>query len=495
MPIIRQQPPKLLFLLLALSCGGGDSVTSPGGDDGPGNGGPPPPFAVVQTDPTDGATEVETGATLVARFNRAPDPASLAPGSFTVALGGVSLPARVIHEVGSADVTLVAPLLPSVELDYEATVGTEVRDPNGQALAEPHRWSFRTRGLQRVVIPTDGVDGEETSLALDNGGGVHASHVGGGAVTYSTCGAACTDASSWRSAVLGPGGRSTSIQLDATGRRHLAYYGANNELRYATCAALCESPASWTMVTVDPDIDGDLFVSLVLDGADNLHLAYYDGNSNGLLKYAVCSVGCAESANWATTVPDLPGDFGAASLAIDGAGRRHLVYYDDALRGLRYATCLSDCLGNGWQAGTVDPTDGAGVSTAIVVGRDDRLHVAYHADASDNLRYASCAGACGSAAAWQTTILDAVPDAGEFVAIALDRYERLYLTYWHSSGGVESLRFATCATDCADAASWQRTTMDGSGRVGRYSAVAVDPQGRIHATYYDGDRGDLKYVE
>ncbi|MGH7628041.1 MAG: Ig-like domain-containing protein, partial [Gemmatimonadales bacterium] len=304
MTATRVRPPELLLLLLMLSCGGGESVTEPvDDDDGPGNGGPPAPLLVVQTDPADGATEVETGATVLARFNRAPDPATLAPGSFTVALGGVSFPARIIHQSGSTDVTLVAPLLPGVELDYEAVVGTEVRDAGGQALAQPYRWSFRTRAVQQVTIPTAGDDGQHSSVALDDAGGVHASHVGGGNVTYSTCAAACTDASSWQSAVIDRGGRSSSIKVDGTGRRHLAYYGGNNELRYATCPAQCESPASWTMATVDPGIDGDFTVSLVLDGADALHVAYYDGNFNGLLKYAVCSAGCSESANWATTVP------------------------------------------------------------------------------------------------------------------------------------------------------------------------------------------------
>ncbi|MGH7629125.1 MAG: hypothetical protein ACREOF_06995, partial [Gemmatimonadales bacterium] len=232
----------------------------------------------------------------------------------------------------------------------------------------------------------------------------------------------------------------------------------------------------------------------VLDGADALHVAYYDGNFNGLLKYAVCSAGCSESANWATTVPDLPGIFGAASLAIDGTGRLHLVYHD-ALSGLRYASCLSDCIGNGWQAGTLDPTDDAGVSAAIAVGGDGRLHVAYHADATDDLRYASCGGGCLNPAEWETAIVHPVADAGEFVAIAVDDVDRLYVTYWLFRGGAENLLLATCATGCSDAASWQWTTMDGGGRVGRYNAVAVDPRGRLHVTYYDQDRRDLKYLE
>ncbi|MGH7627897.1 MAG: Ig-like domain-containing protein [Gemmatimonadales bacterium] len=390
---------------------------------------------------------------------------------------------------------MIAPLLPGVELDYEATVGTGVRDPAGQALAQPHRWNFRTRRSRAVVIPTEGDDGEQTSLALDEGGGVHASHVGGGNVVYSTCASRCTDAAGWQSAVIDRGGRSSSLRVDPTGQRHLAYYGGLDELRYAVCPALCDQPAGWTAITVDPAVAGGSRVSLVLDAGGGLHLAYYD-ETRRFRKYAACSADCTSPGSWWLNVPDETGDYGrASSLGIDAAGRLHLASHEASNGELRYSTCQSDCTGDGWQTTTIDATDDAGASTALAVGGDGRLHVVYHADDTDDLRYATCAGACGSAATWQTTILDAVPDAGEFVAIALDRYGRPYLTYWHSSGGVESLRFATCATDCADAASWQRTTMDGSGRVGRYSALAVDPLGRVHATYYDQDRRDLKYVE
>ncbi len=500
MAATRVRPRDLLLLLLALSCGGGDSVTSPGDDDdGPGNGGPLTPLLVVQTDPADGATEVETGATLLARFNRAPDPATLTPGSFTVALGGVSLPARLIHQVGSTDVTLVAPLLPGVELDYEASIGTEVRDLNGEALAQPYRWSFRTRAVRQVVVPTSGDDGQQTSIALDETGGVHASHVGGGNVSYSTCAPDCTEPASWQTAVVDRGGRSSSIQMDATGRRHLAYYGGNNELRYATCAEECGSPASWTIATIDAAIIGDSRVSLALDRSGALHLAYYDYRFR-FLKYAVCPTDCGDPANWGVTVPDLTGAIGReASLAVDAADGLHIVTYDESGGGqLDYATCVADCLGIGWRSVTVDPTDGPDEATAIAVGEGGRLHVAYHAD-DTGLRYATCAGGCEGAAAWQTTTLDGAPKAGEFASIAVDDSDRLYVTYWHVSGAREALLLTTCATDCADGSNWQHTSIDGGGpggeRVGRYNAVAVDPRGRIHVTYYDQARRDLRYLE
>jgi hypothetical protein len=487
----RTRTPKLLVASLLLSCGGGDGVTSPIGDDGPGDNGP---LLIVQTSPAAGAAAVETGATLVARFNRTPDPATLTPGSFTIALGGVSLPSRLIHQSGSTDVTLVAPLLPGVELDYEAAVSTDVRDINGAALAQPHSWSFRTRALQRLVIESEGADGEQTSLALDRAGGVHASHVGGGNVTYSTCADACTDAANWQSSVIDRGGRSSSLKVDGAGRRHLAYYGASNELRYATCAEQCESPASWAIATIDPGITGDSRVSLALDGSGAVHVAYYDA-AVPFLKYALCPADCGDAINWGVTLPDLPGAIGReVSLAIDPQGQLHLVA-SDQLNGLGYASCASDCLGDGWQSATIDATNGAAESSALAVGRDGRLHVAYQPGDTDDLRYASCGGVCLEPAAWTTTIVHPVPDAGEFAAIAVDEVDRLYLTYWVASAGTERLSLATCATGCTEAASWQSTTIDGGGPLGRYNAVAVDATGRLHVTYYDEARRDLKYLE
>ena len=57
------------------------------------------------------------------------------------------------------------------------------------------------------------------------------------------------------------------------------------------------------------------------------------------------------------------------------------------------------------------------------------------------------------------------------------------------------LKYATCAAQCALAASWQSTMVDSDRGVGRFNALVLGADGRVHLIYSDDLGGALKYTE
>ncbi len=482
----------LVLALLGVAGCGRDGGTGPDGDDGGGggNGGEGTPLEVISTIPARGATDALTGAIVTASFNQSLDPATLTPSTFLLRLDGTQLATQVGYDAPNRVGHLVGPILPGTA--YEAEVTAEVKGMNGEALSNAYRWSFTTRPVAAVSV--DPAGGRHTSLALDVTGGAHVTHQDNstGELKYATCSSDCANAANWQTAVVDSDGDFTSLEVDGTGRLHVSYFGSLNEPRYATCAAACTSSTSWQTVAVDASGTRGEYSSLAVDGSGGVHMSYWD-EAHRYLKYATCSASCAIAANWRSAVLDGAGQYGEFnSLAVDGLGRLHLVYHEETSGVLLYAFCFTDCLGNGWQTVVVDPTDDAGAGTSIAVDAAGRVHIAYHADDTDELRYATCGSGCTSSAAWQALTLDSNGDSGEFTSIAVDQNGRVHVSYWQYPA--DDLRYATCAASCTNGG-WQYAVLDAPGRVGRYNSLAVSPNGRLHITYLDEDNDALKYIE
>src|SRR5206468_7381215 len=116
--------------------------------------------------------------------------------------------------------------------------------------------------------------------------------------------------------------------------------------------------------------------------------------------------------------------------------------------------------------------------------------VSYQGDA--DLKYATCPAGCTVAANWTNVAVDQTGYAGAYSSLAVDGSGRLHVSYFEETKG--DLRYATCAADCSTAANWQTVAADEAGDIAYSASLAVDWSGRLHVSYADFTNGDLNHA-
>jgi hypothetical protein len=129
---------------------------------------------------------------------------------------------------------------------------------------------------------------------------------------------------------LASAGGAISLALDSQGRPHVTYcdtsgWGYCTALRYAY-----HDGTQWQVQVVNPGDWGGEYNSLVLDSADQPHVAYQTGYYGGPLGYA-----WYDGSAWRTESVDPCGLY--PSLVLDPAGRPRISYYSGCDAALRYA--------------------------------------------------------------------------------------------------------------------------------------------------------------
>lgn len=482
----RKAGPLWIAVLLLQGCG----------DDNGGNGSPDP-LEVVSIEPADGAATVETGAQVLVTFNNELELTTVTSGTITVAAGGTPLPTAVSYDDVARQARITAPLVPGAL--YVATVTTNVSDVAGQTLAQDQQFTFTTRTWVSVGVEGVGNLTPDPSLVLEQGGVLHAAYRDGSDydLRYAVCAANCTTAASWQAATVdatGGVGLAPSLALGAGGRIHVTYGDVSNgDFKYATCAASCNAAVNWETTVVDGNGSGGRS-SLLVDGTGRLHVSYQDDAFD--LRYATCAASCDVSANWTSaTVDGGPGGTGAtSSIGIDGTGRLHVTYKNTTDGELDYATCAAGCTTPAnWQIGVVDAAGSSvGDFSSLKVDDAGTLHATYADQPNTNLKYGSCASNCAVTASWQITEIDSETSTAQS-SLVVTSGGRLHVSYTQSA--TDDLRYATCAVDCAVTANWRTTTVDAADQVGFSPSLVVDATGRPRSLYYDTTNDALKYIE
>ena len=175
------------------------------------------------------------------------------------------------------------------------------------------------------------------------------------------------------------GSSQTALGVDSTGAVHLAYYDERNiDLGYA----LRDTDGAWSLSWGPEPASNDYGeeVSLVVDGADVVHIVYT--HFGGAVSYV-----SRESGDWSTPESIGSGDdtFARPRVAVDDAGGIHVVYTDPS-EVLQYARRDSAAT---WNRSAVDMI-GALHQAALDVDSHGTVHLSY-VSATDELIYArSC---------------------------------------------------------------------------------------------------------
>jgi hypothetical protein len=208
-------------------------------------------------------------------------------------------------------------------------------------------------------------------------------------------------------------GKYSSIAISpASGRVGIAYYDATNgNLKYGFC--LHPDLADCYTHDVDKGIfpvsSTGLYASLKHSSTGTWYISYHFDNPTNvdalMIAYSVDTGAgnCGHSAweGWyqCDTIQVGEGVGQYTSLAVDGAGNRHIAYYDGGNGDLWYATSGSgtNCgPGNTWLCYPVDAAHDVGQYASMYVDDGNRFHIAYYDATDDVLKYAVNVGSGGN---------------------------------------------------------------------------------------------------
>jgi hypothetical protein len=355
-----------------------------------------------------------------------------------------------------------------------------------------------------------------TSLVVDVSQHVHVLYSQDGVSTlrYATCAGSCALATSWQHVTVDTttnSGLGSSLVIDATGL-HATYqiFNGQGDLRYAACAGNCIQATSWQATTIDSAGDTGHDAALAADGSGQLHVTYIEraGGARGHLKYALCATGCTTASNWQITVLD-SGTFLFSSpraLAVDGTGRRHLVYQKSDSLGvapLYYARCDTGCASAAsWQATLVDPDPLFDAVPVVALDEGGHPRSGYwdHLNNQVVISYASCDTQCNTTDGWHILPLQTIEQGSSDLlqhSLLVDQAGRPHMSFQHSG-----LSYAGCNLNCSVPGSWFEVPIEattGGTGVGSANSVGVLPVGLFQAgiVYLSAgsSKGSLKFAQ
>lgn len=291
-------------------------------------------------------------------------------------------------------------------------------------------------------------------------------------------------------------GQFTSLAVDAQGNLHVAYWDTNNaDLKYATLPA--GAGQSWQIETVANLAAVCEDANLKLDATGNVNIGYCDGTR--------VLLATKNGADWIfTTVASLNGNSPQAkvSLQFDGANNLHIAFFDPVTKEIKYAVGPA---GGSLSPVTVATIDGSETRMGLTLEDASGLpHVVFY-DLSDPAN-STLMHVYNSGSAWEPPAAVAqmgdVSSGGSTAYLQLgslmDHLGRLHVSYYQGVGfaafGNQDLKHVVLnAGTWVIATDYPETIGDGVGDVGRTSAIAEDADGTIQIIYRDSTNNDLKY--
>ncbi len=291
-----------------------------------------------------------------------------------------------------------------------------------------------------------------------------------------------------------------SVTLDAPLLPGTTYeVSATAAIRATTGTPLTGFQSSFTTRTSSPisivPLSQAAIQRLVLDGAGRAHLVTLDP-TGGILYYSTCTTACGAPDSWQTLIIDDSAAGNAVSAVLDQSRRLHVVYSADASTDLRYATCSANCgLAANWFHTVVDSGSRSGMFASIAVDSGGAAHALYSNWGDGKLHYASCATGCTLPGGWTNGTLPEGLLNMQDVAVAVSPSGEVHAAYRGQAGstGASLIKYAACSSSCTTTANWQSVTLATEAMPGSGSDLQLDASGVLHHAYYSGSSG-LRYA-
>ncbi|MFL2975241.1 MAG: putative Ig domain-containing protein [Candidatus Thalassarchaeaceae archaeon] len=276
-------------------------------------------------------------------------------------------------------------------------------------------------------------------------------------------------------------GRNGQIKLNSTDVPHVVFFDDYWDDVYLSIRV----NGSWSSSSVDDygglyTANGERGISLAIDSADGLHVAYYEMNGR-YLEYAYRDLG---GSSWTkTNVNDQGGHYigTSVSIAVDSADRPHIAYHDRSQWDLEYAWFD----GADWLVETLDGYYSSGRYPSIALDDGDQVHIAYENNSGSRLM--SLVISNGIAA---TDKISQVGTHSYGMGFAVGTSGGMHLSFYNGSDSSGSLQYAS-----KSGSSWTSETVDDSSTmIGTHSDLALDDSGNPHISYVDSTNGLLRYA-
>ncbi len=313
-----------------------------------------------------------------------------------------------------------------------------------------------------------------------------------------------------------------------TSRAFVAYYDeTDGDLRlaeYVGSGGNCGS-GSWQCDVLDSSGDVGRYPSIDIYSAAmvwKLGIAYEDVDSGDLKFYERTFSGFPAPGSWTTktiVVDSTPGGEQwrgqHASLRYDSTGTAHIAAYasaDASSCSLSYSFEVSsngNC-GQGsdagkWHCDTVDSGTGLGRFASLGIDDDDKVFIAYFDENANNLLVAEpvgvATGNCGSYSSYECTTVDSTGDVGRFAALEVSgsgATQRLNIAYHESdsstTGALKFAEYVGSGGNCADS-KWSCWTIDSTSSADNMGLDLINLDGTLVVSYFDSGNLKLAYEE
>lgn len=283
---------------------------------------------------------------------------------------------------------------------------------------------------------------------------------------------------------LDAGAFTSLVVVDQTA--YMSWYEAYRADLWLASKSLTDELGTWDAAIIDDRGDVGRYCSLAAAADGTLHITYYDADQRRL-RHMV-----DHGAGWESeTIGQQPAHGQVLAADVDLAGNAKLVVHDPASGALTYIQQEGD----EWYSERV-AASGVTEGHADLVATSEGALIVYYDENTTSLRLAE-----RTASGWDIQTVDTDGDVGRYCSLAVDnRYDatefrwcrHIHIAYYDADQERLLYRYRN---DCEyERGEWNASNrvVDDQDRVGRYASIVVDTHGDPHISYYCEAFGDLR---